>query len=215
MTSAPWPRTTVRQLLASAIDGAGALTILAIIEDRKGKPAFCGVLMKQGVGIRDAWVHRDVTEAELKELVDHIAGTIDIAPSTLDYAEIMMRHFLSVNAETGVLPPFTLLEFAEAIGLIELKPVAQPVEELIAGLCKSIAPKRLTKAAITRTLRASADWPDDHPTLETWFEDNVAKVVDTDALETYRNDRTGRATRPHQSGDVETHDCHGQPVAGG
>ena len=179
ITCAPWPRTTVRQILASAIDGAGALTILAIVEDDKGKPAFAGVLMKQGVGIRDSWVRRDVTEAELKELINHIAGTIEIAPSTLDYAEIMLRHFLSVNAETGVMPPFALLEFAEAIGLKELKPVAQSVEELIPALCKNIEPKRLTKAAITRTLRNSADWPDDYPTLETWFEDNVTKVVGT------------------------------------
>ena len=179
VTYASWPRSTLRQVLASGIDGAGALTILAIIEDAKGKLAFAGILMKQGIGIRDAWVRRDVTEAELSELINHITDTIEIAPSTVDYAEIMIRHFLNVNADSGVMPPFILMQFAEAVGLKELKPVRQPVDDLIVDLCNGIDRKQLSKTAINRALRESANWPDDYPALETWFEDNITKTVGT------------------------------------
>ena len=34
--------------------------------------------------------------------------------------------------------------------------------------------KRLSKGAVAKTLRQSADWLEENPTLETWFEDNIA-----------------------------------------
>ena len=37
--------------------------------------------------------------------------------------------------------------------------------------------ERLTATAVTKTLRLSANFQDDHSTLDSWFENNVAKVI--------------------------------------
>lgn len=177
---APWPRPAVRQVLCSGVDGAGALTVLAIAEEA-GKPLVAGLLVKQGFGIRDAWVRRDLDDAELREIVVQVAGEIDLAETSLDYVRTICRQALAVNLETGDLAPFGLLDCAEAMGLADLNPTALPVDKLVADLIAEVEPKRLTAAAVTRTLRQSADWPDEHPILQTWFEDdaNVVKAIGT------------------------------------
>lgn len=175
---APWPRPAVRQVLSSGVDGSGAFTLLVIAEEA-GKPVVVGLLFKQGFGVRDAWVRRNATIADLRELVEHIATEIGLADTSLDYARTVCCQSLAINLEAGHLPPFALLDCAEAIGLANLNPEALPVDKLVADLIAAVDAKRLSAAAVTKTLRQSADWLEDHPTLETWFEDNVAKAIAT------------------------------------
>ena len=71
------------------------------------------------------------------------------------------------------MPPFGLLSFAETVGLESLNPEAMPVEQLLNKLCSEIAPKQLSPQGIDRALAASTHWSNQHPILETWFEDNA------------------------------------------
>ncbi len=118
---APWPRPAVRQVLCSGIDGSGAFTILAMAEDA-GKPLVAGLLIKQGFGVRDGWVRRDATNADLRELVEQVASEIDLSETSLGYVRTVCCQALAINLEAGHLPPFALLDCAEAIGLADLNP---------------------------------------------------------------------------------------------
>jgi hypothetical protein len=175
---APWPRSVVRQILSSGVDGSGGFTLLAIAEDA-GKPLVAGLLIKQGFGVRDAWVRREATVADLREMVEQVASEIGLAETSLDYARAVCCQALAIGLEAGNLPPFALLDCAEAIGLADLNPEALSVDKLVADLIAGVDAKRLSAAAVTNTLRQSADWLEEHPTLETWFEDNasVAKAI--------------------------------------
>ncbi|MCL4766594.1 MAG: hypothetical protein KJZ80_10210 [Hyphomicrobiaceae bacterium] len=175
---APWPRPVVRQVLSSGVDGSGAFTVLVIAEEA-GKPLIAGLLVKQGFGVRDAWVRRDASFADLREIVEHIAGEIGLEETSVAYARAVCCQALAISLEAGHLPLYALLDCAEAIGLAELNPEALPVDKLVADLVAEVDAKRLSAAAVTRALRQSADWLEDHPTLETWFEDNVAKAIGT------------------------------------
>ncbi|MGQ0673437.1 MAG: hypothetical protein ACT4N2_11270 [Hyphomicrobium sp.] len=178
--SAPWPRPIVRQVLSSGIDGSGALTILAIAEDA-GKPLVACLLVKQGFGVRDAWVRRDASKVDLREIVGDIEGEIGLSETGLDYARMVCGQALAINLEAGHPPPFALLDCAEAMGLVDLNPKPLPADRLVAELITELEEKRLAPAAVTRTLEERANWLDEHPTLQTWFQDNanLAKSLGT------------------------------------
>ena len=178
VSCAPAPRPHVQSVLVSGIDGSGALTIL-VIATEGGKPVVGGLVLKQGFGVRDAWVRRGVSPAELRDLLAHVGSEISLAPSTVDFAALAVSQFLATNLESKNLPPFGLLDFAEVAGISDLNPDAVPVELLVAQLCADIDPARLSPGAINKTLRESADWPDEIASLESWFEDDVTKAVGT------------------------------------
>ena len=81
-----------------------------------------------------------------------------------------MRQFLADNAQSGLLPPFGLLAFAECAGLSHLDPETTSLEELVARLSAEIEPDRLVPVAVARVLAASGDWPDEQALFELWFE---------------------------------------------
>ena len=178
VSCAPAPRPQLQSVLVSGIDGSGALTIL-VIATEDGKPVVGGLLVKQGFGVRDAWVRRGVSPAELRDLLSHVGSEISLAPSTVDFAALAVRRFLATNLESKNLPPFGLLDFAEVAGISDLNPDAVPLELLVAQLCADIDPAQLSAGAINKTLRESADWPDEIASLESWFEDDVAKAIGT------------------------------------
>jgi hypothetical protein len=182
ITCAPAPRPHVQSVLVSGIDGSGALTVLTIATEG-GKPVVAGLLVKQGFGVRDAWVRRGVSPAELRDLLAHVGGEIGLAPSTVDFAALVVRRFLASNLESKALPPFGLLDFAEVAGISDLNPDVVPVEALVAQLCADIDPARLSQAEINKTLRESGDWPDEIASLDSWFEDDVAKAIGTKRVE--------------------------------
>ncbi len=173
---APAPRPHLQSVLASGIDGSGGLTVLAIATEG-GNPVVAGLLVKQGFGVRDAWVRRGVSPAELRDLLADVGSEISLAPSTVDFATLVVRQFLATNLESKDLPPFGLLDFAEVTGISDLNPRLCSVEELVAQLCSDVESARLSPGAISKTLRESADWADEIATLDTWFEDDVAKVI--------------------------------------
>jgi hypothetical protein len=171
-----WPRPAVRQVLASGIDGSGAFTLIVIAEDA-GKPLIAGLLIKQGCGVRDAWVRRDVSIAELRELVEHVGSEIGLSETSLNYARTVCCQALAIHLEVGHPAPFALLDCAESLGLADLNPEPLQVDKLVANLVNEVDAKRLTAAAVAKTLHQSADWQENHPTLDSWFENNVAKSI--------------------------------------
>jgi hypothetical protein len=115
----------------------------------------------------------------LRELLSQVADKIAIAPTSLPYVSAAVRHFLSINARSGVMPVFGIIDFAEMVGLIDLIPAALPVDTLVAALRSEIDGARLSDGAIAETLRGSARLVGDHPILDTWFLDDTctARVI--------------------------------------
>lgn len=173
---APSPRSEVVGVLASGIDGSGALTVLVLARDGRHS-ALAALLVKQGDGIRDAWVRRGLSKAELNEILEHVGGEVGLAPSSIDYVATILRQCLAINLETGNMPPFGVLDFVETCGLAGVNPAAMSVDALIGELVAGIDPADLSTTSIEMTLRESSDWLAAHPMLATWFEDNVAKLI--------------------------------------
>jgi hypothetical protein len=166
---ASWPAAKVLEAHASFPDGAGAQSIFVIVKQGR-KRAFAALLFKQGIGIRDAWVGHGLSPADAETQLQTVAAQVDLSPVPLDYVAAATRHFLGVNAQSGVMPPFNLLDVGEIAGLTDLNPENPAVDELVASLCAGIAPKRATPQAIAKALKASASWEEDQPLIGTWLE---------------------------------------------
>jgi hypothetical protein len=168
---ASWSSAKVLEAYASGCDGSGAQSVFMIVAQGR-KRAFAALLFKQDAGIRDAWVRGGGTQAEVRATLEALGMQMDLLPVPLEYAASAVRHFLGINAQSGVLPPFGLLDVAEVTGLASVNPEFQPVDALLASLCDEIPPKRATPQAIAKALKASASWGETHPIAASWFEES-------------------------------------------
>ena len=176
VASAAWPKAEVSRVLASGFDGAGAQTVI-VVTVTGNKRTLAGLLVKQGFGVRDTWVRRGLRKAEAIKLIEHAGAEIGLAPSSLDYVGQLARGFLATNLQSGVQPPFSLLDFAETVGISDLSPDTATLDQRIAALCAQVDPARLTEDEVLETMHTSGEWPARHDILTTWFEDDAARVL--------------------------------------
>lgn len=166
---AAWAKPPEAQAYVSGFDGSGMQGMFVIVKEGR-KHAVAALIGRLGMGVRDAWVRRGASKREANALLhggDQLGG---MTPVGLEYMAAAVHHFLAGNAQSGLMPPFGLLAFAECAGLSGLNPEATSMEELVARLSGEIGPENLMPAAVARTLAASANWPDEHALFESWFE---------------------------------------------
>ncbi|HWJ18205.1 MAG TPA: hypothetical protein VNR65_05690, partial [Geobacterales bacterium] len=173
---APWPAAKLGEIFVSGFDGSGAHTVIVTLQIGK-KWGLAGLLVKLGFGVRDAWVQKGLSRSELKRTLNHMRSEIVVFPSGADYLGSVVGHAVGMNAGMDALPPFGLLDFAEAVGLSEVNPQPSSVDIMVAELCAGLEAERLTEKAIAETCADSENWVTEHSILQTWFEPNVASVV--------------------------------------
>ncbi|MGF9761681.1 hypothetical protein AAII07_41480 [Microvirga sp. 0TCS3.31] len=168
---ASWPKLQVYDALASGIDGAGAQSIFVLAREGRQKAIGC-LLVKAGVGVRDAWARHGLTRAEMEEFLDQVEGGMEVFPISLEYVRLAVAHALAVNLASGTMPPFALLDFVETAELQGLQPEALSLERLLAMLEAEADPVALASPA--ELLARSRAVVDRFGFLESWFEEGVA-----------------------------------------
>jgi hypothetical protein len=168
---ASWPQSQVYDALASGIDGAGAQSIFVLAREGRQKAIGC-LLLKAGMGVRDAWARHGLTRADMEEFLDQIASGMEVFPISLEYVRLAAAHALAVNLESGTMPPFGLLDFVETACLQGLQPDALPLERVLAMLEPEADPAALASTA--ELLARSRAVVDRYDFLESWFEEGAA-----------------------------------------
>lgn len=158
------------EVVASGIDGSGAQSLFALVKEGR-KHAVASLLVKQGIGVRDAWVSHGMTKGQAEGMLDHIGFQMQQFDTSIDYLYQALGHALSVNAQSGTLPPFGLVDFLETLGLATANPQPLPGDVLLARLVDAIPGRVRGPASVKRALKASARWPDEYGFLDSWFED--------------------------------------------
>jgi hypothetical protein len=171
---AQWEAVEVRQLVTTGIDGSGAIGVLGHCRNKR-KGVLASLVLKQGIGVRDAWVQEGMTQREIDRALLEVSSINEfmIAP---DFIRRTVGHFLALGHQTGSMPPFGLVRFLEAVGVSSVQP------ELIsaASLLDTIEEGRAIGAdAFEHLLADSIDLPDDYFFVESWFEagDKVDAVL--------------------------------------
>ncbi|HLN23965.1 MAG TPA: hypothetical protein VK558_08275 [Patescibacteria group bacterium] len=170
---APLKAGAVREVVASGIDGSGAQSLFVVVKDGR-RQATAALLLKQGVGVRDAWVNAGLTKAEADGFLFQVETQADCYDSSLDHVRLTLGHALAAARESGVLPPFGLVDVVERSGLPSINPEAAPVASLVAQLLSDIPAGRQNAATLAEALKGSATWEDNFLFLESWFEDDGA-----------------------------------------
>jgi hypothetical protein len=117
---AQWDEVEVRELITTGVDGSGAIGMLSHCRNKR-KNVLGSLMLKHGVGVRDAWAQEGITQKELDGAFLNTAVVDQFAIKT-DFLPTAVGHFLALGHQTGAMPPFGLVYFLEAVGVSSVQP---------------------------------------------------------------------------------------------
>jgi hypothetical protein len=171
---AQWDEVAVRQLITTGIDGSGAIGVLAHCRNKR-KSVLGSLVVKHGVGVRDAWAQEGLTQKEIDGAFRE-AGLSDQFTIAPDFLSTAIGHFLALGHQTGAMPPFGLVRFLEAVGVSSVQPQLMSA----ALLLDTIEEGRVIDADASEHLLADGfDLAADYVFIGSWFEvgDEVDAVL--------------------------------------
>src|SRR5262245_36153138 len=120
VSPAQWDDVEVRQLACTGVDGSGAIGALAHCRNKR-KNVLGSLMLKHGIGVRDAWAREGLKTKEIEEIFFQ-ASLMDQFMIPAEFIRIAVGHFLALRHQTGSMPPFGLLQFLEAVGVSSVQP---------------------------------------------------------------------------------------------
>ena len=171
------PAIQVRELLISERDGAGAQSVFASIKQGR-KNALVSILIKQGYGVRDAWVASSLSRPEIDDMLDHISSEMSVHETTAEDTSLLLSSALA-DGPLGTAPPFGLVQAINLIGLSNVAPKPVSIDNLVASMLVGADTAAIDARAVERAVRASGRWLATNPQLDSWFEtgDDVAAAI--------------------------------------
>ncbi len=171
------PAIQVKELLISERDGAGAQSIFASIKQGR-KNALVSILIKQGHGVRDAWVAGSLSRPEIEDMLDHVASEMQVHETTAEDTALILSSALA-DGPPGSTPPFGLVQAITLVGLSDVAPNFVSVDDLVDLMLADTDAAATDTRAVERAVRASGRWLATNPQLDSWFEngDDVAAAI--------------------------------------
>jgi hypothetical protein len=158
-------------LYATTFDGSGVQGVWLI--SRHGPPyTVVAIMVKQGEGIRDVYVHKENSKQDVKAMIKEFRRTAATEPVSMAYVDRLIPHFLRVGQRENHPPPPEMLQAAEMLGEYWM-PAPMVFPEEIAKLEKAASPRIQNPAVVAAVLADSADWPERMRFAESWFEDDA------------------------------------------
>lgn len=172
------PSTPVSHLRikASEVDGSGAQGIFIHLQKNR-KHRLCGLLFKQNIGIKDAWITPSISRIDVAHYYDEaFDDSVMLRDVDMPYLLMMLQHFLAMTIEQGAMPDLHLLEIQEELGLLFL-PKTLDMHDLIEQIGVQISP--FTPESTRAALQRSKLWPKNKRFTESWYVENyqVDKLV--------------------------------------
>lgn len=164
--SRPTEHAELIKVQASEVDGGGAQGIFMQIK-KKRKSRICGLLLKQNVGIKDAWFTPVMSLQDIaafnREAVDE---SLTLRAVDAEYLQLIASHFLAVTIENGNIPDLHFLEIQEELGMHFL-PEKIDVDSLMQNLSVEIVP--FTMEVVDESLQRSKKWVKSRRFADSWF----------------------------------------------
>jgi hypothetical protein len=169
---APWPARRVEEIIVSNMDGAGAQSVFAVTKEGR-KYLIASLLVKQGVGVADAWCLRDQSKTNVRDFLGHIHSETESHRVGSEFLDFLVPHYLAVGQKNGNVPVAGLLDFVEAIGVEKWQPAELAVDELLSLLERDLDPGRIDQTAVSEVIERGGGWLDEFGFLESWFEQDA------------------------------------------
>ena len=162
---AQWDDVEVRQLVCTGVDGSGAIGILAHCRNKR-KNVLGSIVLKLGIGVRDAWAQEGVKTKEIEQAFFE-ASLMDQFALPIEFIRVAAGHFLALGHQTGSMPPFGLLRFLEAVGLSSVQPEPMSATSLLEMVRDGQA---IAADRFETLLAGGSDLADEYAFLDSWFE---------------------------------------------
>lgn len=160
----------VQRAAASLPDGAGAQSLIAAVQVGKRR-GVAMIMLKQGHGVKDAFVIPCASAAEQKRMLGHVLGeleTVDVGPGTI-------AEMLSVGLGEGALldkPPAPgLVDMVAFFNADALLPGPSDTAAILAAIGAEDALGELSSEPVAGLIDASDAWSERFEQTDAWFED--------------------------------------------
>jgi hypothetical protein len=170
---AQWDDVEVRRLITTGIDGSGAIGVLAHCRNKR-KNVLGSLVLKHGVGVRDAWAQEGTQKEIDRAFLD--AAVVDQFMIAPEFLLTVIGHFLALGHQTGTMPPFGLVRLLEAVGVSTVQPQLMNAASLLDTIAEGRA---IGAGALEHLLAGSVDLAADYAFIDSWFEsgDEVDAVL--------------------------------------
>jgi hypothetical protein len=179
VSPAQWDDVEVCQLVTTGVDGSGAIGVLAHCRNKR-KNVLGSLVLKHGFGVRDAWATFGVKQKEIESAFVEVS-LLDEFPVSADFIRRAVGHFLALGHETGLMPPFGLVRFLEAVGIASVQPALLSTSLLLDNIQDGNA---ISANEFEDLLVEGSDLVHDYLFLASWFEagDDVDAVLTADLI---------------------------------
>ena len=164
----------IHRILSSRIDGSGAQSLSIALQSGSTRRVAV-VLLKQGFGVKDAYVIPCSSATEQRSLLDTIAEGVDVVEVPSSYLAQAIALGLGDGLRAGSPPPPGLVDVVQAVGLDALRPLPADIAAIFGLIDPEGTLADLSPQARGRLINTSRDWAEDHPMVATsWYEDSDA-----------------------------------------
>ncbi|QRN02628.1 hypothetical protein GH742_01355 [Legionella sp. MW5194] len=166
----------VFRVKASEVDGSGAQGLFVHLKKYRGN-RLGGLLLKQEIGVKDAWITPIITAKQVTSYYDEAFDeTVTLREVDSDYFVLITNHFLAITLAQGAMPDLHLFEIQELLGL-HFVPEFIDVAAVMEEISIQIAP--FTQAAMDASFKRSRGWLTTKKFTESWYIENahVDKLV--------------------------------------
>ena len=161
---------TIMRIKASEVDGSGAQGVFIHLKKSR-KNRLCGLLFKQGIGIKDAWITPMISAKDIERYYDEaFDDSVMLREVDLAYLLELTNHFLALTVENGSMPDLHLLEMQEELGLSWF-PKRLDVDYLMEQIAVQISP--FTPDSMQESFKRSKSWPKNKRFTESWYVENA------------------------------------------
>jgi len=158
------------RIKASEVDGSGAQGIFIHLKKNR-KNRLCGLLFKQGIGIKDAWITPVITIKDIDRYYDEaFDDSVMLREVDKTYLQLIASHFLAVTLEQGSMPDLHFLEMQEELGL-HWTPKKIDIDYLVEKLAVQILP--FTEESLQASFKRTKTWPKYKRFTESWYVENA------------------------------------------
>ena len=162
---------------STEVDGSGSQGIFIHVHKRRGNK-LGGLLFKEHLGIKDAWLTPVIPAAEVKDYYQQAFAdnSVTLREVDLDYFKLMAEHFLALTIERGETPNLHFMELQELLAL-RFRPQRLDVSYWFEQLSVQITP--FTQDAIDTSLKRSKMWLKNKQFTESWYQESavIDKIV--------------------------------------
>ena len=160
----------VHRVIASMVDGSGAQSMAAAVQSG-GLRHVAVVLLKQGFGVKDAYVVPCASATEQRSIMAGITEDIEAYDVPRDYLAQAIGLALSDGLERGYAPVPGLVDVAQSCALTGLRPIPAAVGDILALADPEGRIAGLSVQARGSLIMSSQHWEEHYPMLSSWFED--------------------------------------------